>query len=102
MAARQQPTWLTRALEDAATMAVSSGIPAEDCFTLLNPDSEHDTERMVKKHLLTPAQKQWLFDSDYSLDDVFSGRIEGEQKQAEADQFFEDWNAKLGRRVFGF
>ena len=80
--ARQQPDWLTRALEDAAAMAVFSGIPADDC-------------------MLTPAQKQWLFDNDYSLDDLFSGRIEDEQKQAEADQFFADWNAKLGKKVFG-
>lgn len=98
---RKLPDWLTQAYADAKAVSAFSGIPEEDCFRLINPDSEHDTEQVVKRYLMTQPQKQWLFDNDYSLDDVFSGRIEGDDKQAQADEFFTEWNARLGREIFG-
>ncbi len=102
MARKPQPDWLTNAQADARAMTAFSGIPEEDCFRLLNPDTERDTEQVVKHYLMTPIQKQWLFDNDYSLDDIFSGRVEGDERQAQVDEFFTIWNTRLGRKVFGF
>ena len=102
MTRRAQPAWLTQVQEQARGMSEFSGIPYDDCFLLINPDSERDIENVVKRRLLDQSKKQWLFDNDLSLDDVFSGRIEGEEKQAYANLWFAEWNAKLGKKVFGF
>ena len=59
-----QPDWLKLAQADAREMTAFSGIPEEDCFRLLNPDTERDTEQVVKHYLMTPIQKQWLKNQD--------------------------------------
>ena len=66
-------------------------------------DGEYDDEKYlvqaIKMHLLTEQQKTMLFRVDLSIEDCLNGRY-GEQPEVEA--MYEEWNAKLGFRCFGF
>lgn len=62
-------------------------------------DEEYEIEA-IKLYLRTPEQKTWLDQNDTTISDVLNGRtlisldVEG--------MLFNDWNAKLGVKVFGF
>lgn len=56
----------------------------------------------IKKYLRTPEQKALLDARDISIEDVLNGRIEGADQDGIYNMLFEDWNAKLGFRGFGF
>jgi hypothetical protein len=86
--------------EDVKTVSQFSGIPEEDCYNLLNPDSEEDSNRVVKKYLRTPEQKAWMDAQDISLSELFRGDYNSENQQ-KVSEIFAEWNRKLGRTLFG-
>lgn len=60
---------------------------------------ENDDEQLIKKYCLTPDQKQWLFDQDLSLGDLFNGRYPSDLG-TEVEGFYREWNAKLEYKFF--
>lgn len=56
---------------------------------------------LIGWHLLTRAQREWLFEHDYSLADVLNGRT-SDAYALEVQAMFDAWNAKLGEKYFGF
>lgn len=77
------------------------GIDIEECHNFLNPNDEDDTNRFIKAHLRTPEQKKWLDEQDLSLSDVNHGRFT-EAQEPFIIKMHEDWNTKLGRKIFGY
>jgi hypothetical protein len=65
---------------------------------LENGDDEHYQVARIKAHLLTVAQKQYLYEHNVSIEDMLNGRIEGDVSPYM--DMFRDWNTKLGRKVF--
>jgi len=54
---------------------------------------------LIKRYLLTDTQRDVLSEVDATVSDLLNGRVEGDFDYA---RFFDVWNARLGRRVFGF
>lgn len=65
-------------------------------------DKEEYLVAAIKRYLRTPEQKAMLDARDISIEDVLNGRIEGEDQDDIYNALFNDWNAKLGFRGFGF
>lgn len=61
--------------------------------------TEHYQVALIRRYLLTDGQRHTLAEHDASVNDLLNGRIENFD---EYDRFFSEWNAKLGRKVFGF
>jgi hypothetical protein len=63
-------------------------------------DGEEWEIEVIKRHLRTSEQKTWLEQNDITISDVLNGRttigLDVEK------MLFNDWNAKLGVKVFGF
>jgi hypothetical protein len=78
-----------------------TGIPIEECHNFLNADSEADQVRFIKAHLRTSDQKDWLDKQDLSIEDVMNGRF-NEHQEGYIQKMHEEWNLKLGRKIFGF
>jgi hypothetical protein len=57
---------------------------------------------LIKAHLRTPEQKQWLFDNDLSIEDVLNGRFGSPQDAYITGPMFAEWNQKMGHHAFGF
>lgn len=62
---------------------------------------EHHQILRIKTYLLTEEQRKWLFDANYDVADVLNGRTLPDF-ESKVESMFTDWNAKLGRHVFGF
>ncbi len=63
-------------------------------------DDEHWVVAAIKKHLLTEEQRKLMFEADISIEDLLNGRV-----QIGSDlvtKIFNEWNAKLGRKQFGW
>lgn len=74
----------------------------EEMFTWENGEEEHVVP-LIKKYLRTQEQKLFLVEHDITIEDVLNGRVEhfdGYEQFREA--MFADWNAKLGKKHFGF
>ena len=65
-------------------------------------DKEEYLVAAIKRYLRTPEQKAMLDARDISIEDVLNGRIVGADQDDIYNTLFEDWNAKLGFRGFGF
>jgi len=65
-------------------------------------DKEEYLVAAIKRYLRTPEQKAILDARDISIEDVLNGRIEGADQDDIYNMLFNDWNAKLGFRGFGF
>lgn len=63
-------------------------------------DDETWEIEVAKRHLRTSAQKAWMDKHDISIADVLNGRIRGDLDVE--GMLFNDWNTKLGVKVFGF
>jgi len=63
-------------------------------------DDEHWIVDAIKAHLLTPQQRQWLFEHDLSVEDLLNGRYGGDLEE-EIYKIYDDWNKKLGFKEFG-
>jgi Trp operon repressor len=85
---------------ETQSLMETSGLSEEVCHNLLYPDAEEHTVRIIKQHLLTPDQRAKLAARFISIEDLLNGRVEGDQ--GIYDEIFSVWNAKLGRRMFGF
>jgi hypothetical protein len=55
---------------------------------------------VIKRHLRTPQQKQWLEDNDITINDALTGGVEN-GLDVEAN-LFDAWNMKLGVKVYGY
>lgn len=75
-------------------------LPYDACYLLLNSDNEGDTVGVIKRHLLTAEQWRKMSARTLSIEDLLNGRVEGDQ--GIYDEVFGEWNAKLGRKLFGF
>ena len=53
----------------------------------------------IKRHLLTPEQREFIHAKDSSIEDMLNGRVENDDW---SDVIFADWNAKLGWKEFYF
>lgn len=62
---------------------------------------EHYLVGTIKTHLLTPAQKQALFDADMDIADCLNGRYNEDKWNAFVRAMYHDWNQKLGVKHFG-
>ncbi len=87
-----------------------SGIPAgakptpEQIAAYLHDpdDDEHWEIDVIKMHLRTPQQKQWLEQHDLALQDIVGELSVPASLMPQIIQlFYQDWNAKLGEHVFG-
>jgi hypothetical protein len=66
------------------------------------PDEDEATAiEAIKLNLLTEEQRRWLFDNGLDVADILNGRFGGSLED-DANAIFAEWNAKLGRREFGF
>lgn len=64
---------------------------------------EHWQVQVIKKHLLTDAQRRQLQEWDLSIEDCLNGRIEMESsRNIYVCAMFENWNYKLRERIFGY
>jgi len=88
---------------DPISSRVPAGIKATPeqiaAYLSAGVDGEEWAIRVIKKHLRTPEQQAWLAAQDYTLEDVLNGRTSGDP---EIQAMFDDWNAKLGVKEFGF
>lgn len=55
----------------------------------------------IKKYLRTPEQKEMLNSFDLSVEDILNGRFYRAEEEM-VENIFENWNYKLGKKVFGF
>jgi hypothetical protein len=62
---------------------------------------EHYLIKAIKQHLLTPAQRQEMFEWDFDIADMLNGRVGGAACDC-AGQIFDEWNRKLGFQHFGY
>lgn len=63
-------------------------------------DGEEWEIEVIKRHLRTSEQKAWMDQHDVSISDVLNGRtLAGLDVTG---MLFDDWNAKLGVKMFGF
>jgi hypothetical protein len=62
-------------------------------------DEEWEIE-VIKRHLRTSEQKAWMDKHDISIADVLNGRIRGDLDVE--GMLFDNWNTKLGVKVYGF
>ena len=88
-------------MEEAKKMSEFSGIPSEDCYMVLNPNEEGDTVLFIKEYLLAEDQRSWLFEYNLSIEDILNGRF-GALLESYVDNMLEEWNKKLGKKLFGF
>ena len=65
-------------------------------------DDEHWEDQVIKMHLRTPQQKEWLEQHDLTLRDILEGRTPVNLSSQLVSVFFQDWNAKLGEHMFGY
>ncbi len=65
-------------------------------------DSEPELVRFIKDRLLTDTQRARLAEWHVSVEDLLNGRVPGPGDEAKYAWFFDQWNAKLGRKEFGF
>lgn len=57
----------------------------------------------VRQYLITEEQKKRLQQLNADIDDLFCGRVKGDELSDDPySYFFDDWNEKLGRKEFGF
>lgn len=63
-------------------------------------DDEMWEIEVIKRHLRTSEQKAWMDKHDISIADVLNGRVPGTLDVERV--LFDDWNTKLGVKVFGF
>lgn len=86
---------------------VSSGVPAGIKATpeqiagylMAGVDDEEWPIRVIKMHLRTEEQRAWLAVQDYGIEDILSNRTHSEP---EIEAMYDDWNNKLGIKVFGY
>jgi hypothetical protein len=57
--------------------------------------------RAIRTHLLSPVQRQALFDRDLNIDDLLTGNF-GEKDESFVQTTLKEWNKTLGWREFGF
>ena len=62
---------------------------------------EHYLVSAIRRHLLTPEQRQLLFEKDISIEDCLNGRIEGGTPSF-VHEMYKAWNTTLGWHEFGF
>jgi hypothetical protein len=63
--------------------------------------SAEDVEAFIRRDLATPRQLEGLAERGLTLESLDSlGELAGHEEFA--DGLFDDWNKKLGARVFGF
>ena len=55
----------------------------------------------IKKHLLTPAQKEFLHQFDMTIEDLLNGRWPVHMGEFLQTHFFDEWNKILGWKEFG-
>ena len=60
---------------------------------------EHWSVALIRRYLLSDDQRQHLTAQNADISDLLNGRIEN---FTEYSAFVDAWNARLGRRVFGF
>lgn len=57
----------------------------------------------IKKWLRTEDQRQRMAKADISIEEMLNGRYEGGERIGKVVQsIFDEWNAKLGFKAFGF
>ena len=54
----------------------------------------------IKTYLLTPEQKQWMFDHDLSIEEMLNGRYTWADKNG-CYKIYKEWNYKLRVNAFG-
>lgn len=59
------------------------------------------TVDFMRAYLITRVQWDFLTSNFYGLADLLNGRVSG-QHVAQINEFFDDWNNKLGAKQFGF
>lgn len=68
-------------------------------------ENSYDEERYlvadIRDKLLTQGQRDLLYLNDLSVEDLLNGRVPSSHNHLYAI-FFDAWNAKIGRKVFGF
>lgn len=74
--------------------------PEQIVSYLHDPDDGNWEDEVIKMHLRTPQQKQWLDQHDLTLRDILEGR-EPIGLFPQIAKIFEDWNQKLGEHIYG-
>ena len=68
---------------------------------LIDAGEEEYFVQAINKILLTASQRDFLADQHLQIADVLNGRFYGHQ-EASVLAIFDDWNARLGRKEYGF
>jgi hypothetical protein len=99
MAYKKQP-WEIQLEQD--TQAISTRLNADPDIVraMLYEGGDAYNIPIIKQYLRTPEQKAFLDANDWSIEDVLNGRIPG-GAPSEIAAMFEDWNSKLGKKLFG-
>jgi hypothetical protein len=61
---------------------------------------EHYLIEAIEKHLLTEEQKAKILAANLTIEKMLNGRYSIEEEMVES--IYQEWNAKLGFRSFGF
>jgi len=70
---------------------------------LEHPDREEHTIDIIKSYLRTEEQRKWMYNQDLSIADILNGRFHGTEATVTIIQsMFNDWNEKIGKRLFRF
>jgi hypothetical protein len=103
MARRQQPQ---RPQPQIDLEELLHGNPSWDKVSEFWKDGEFHEEHYlvaaIKKHLRTDEQRKALAEADISIEDMLNGRVANEAAMFVIDNIFNEWNAKLGHKAFGF
>ncbi len=95
-----KPQWQIDEENECSRIAALLNIGTDEARSLVSPDSEEQTIRFIRKHLLTTQQSRQLYDRNLTVADLVNGRVEGDQTIYAT--MFDAWNGKLGKKYFGF
>ena len=88
---------------DPQTSGIPAGLrptPEQIVQWMQEPDDEATEVEVIKRLLCTPEQQQWLHANGVTISEVLNGRVPSTLDVERV--LFEDWNAKLGVKLFSF
>ena len=87
---------------DSAITGIPRGMkPAPEQIAQYFDEPDEWEEEIIKRNLRTPQQKAWLDQHDLTITNILEGRTPLSLSSQIISLFFQDWNAKLGKHVFG-
>ena len=93
--------WLLGSYDSAITGIPRGMKPTPEQIAQYFDEPDEWEEEIIKRNLRTPQQKAWLDQHDLTITNILEGRTPIHLSSQLVPLFFQDWNAKLGKHIFG-